>query len=98
MSEKHDKCYILAIRGAKVHLKQRFLERYGMVISNREIYAMINQIKNKQANFIHKTHHDNAIYGLLVRDKWVWIVYNSPIEFPITVLPQHETEQANRPT
>jgi hypothetical protein len=96
MSRRRTERYIKGVRGAKAHLKQRFLERYGMAVTNKEIYAIIESIQGGIANFIRRDDEETAVYGLAVRGEWVWIVFNSEIGFPITVLPKSEMEKSSQ--
>ena len=81
-----------AIKQQKEHVKERFLERFGIYLSNKKRYHIIEIIQKGKASFIEKSHGGRKIYGIGIEGEWVHVVYDPVTENIVTVLPNNEVK------
>lgn len=80
----------------RIHAKRRFLERYGMTFSTRDLDAIVSQIKTGQASFISRQSLRVTIWDVFYCGTLMRVVYDKNTKNIVTVFP-HET-QAEGPT
>jgi len=57
------------------HFMQRMLERFNIIISIGEYYAIINDIQNNKARHIYSTNSSNGIFSINLHGQEVWVMY-----------------------
>jgi predicted oxidoreductase (fatty acid repression mutant protein) len=70
------------------HIKQRFVERFGISLSNEDISSMISQIQKQTATFIRRQSHRVSIWQVPLQDRLFEVVYDKRTKTVVTVLPE----------
>ena len=76
-------------RHHKDHIKQRFKERFGIDLTNSKWKAIVNRIKNGNANFLKNSHSGRKVYGVHVDGTYVHVVYDPTVDGIVTTLDMH---------
>ena len=58
------------------HAKQRALERYGINLTSRNRYKIIQQIQNQKAEFVEKQSHTRSIFIVDFEGQKIKVVYD----------------------
>ena len=70
------------------HVKQRFVERFGLSLSNEDLSSMIKSIQNQTAVFVHKKSHRVSIWQVPLSGRLFKVVYDKRTKTVVTVLPE----------
>ena len=70
------------------HVKKRFLERFGVSLSNEDLNSMIEKIQGQTAVFIKKTSLRVTIWQVPLHGRLYEVVYDKRTKTIVTVLPE----------
>ena len=79
-------------KSLRAHLKRRFLERFGVEINRIDEIQMLNQIQNKEAEFIEKQSIRVSVFDVKLNEVKYRVVYDKNRKHLVTVLPYYEKE------
>lgn len=73
--------------GQRIHAKKRFMERYGLSVTTKDLGVMVSQIQNGQAEFIRRASTRVTIWDILFESKKMRVVYDRNTHNIVTVFP-----------
>lgn len=74
------------------HAKKRALERYGLDLSNNDLFEIIKNIKSGYAEHIQKQTNRLKLYKTLVKQTDVYVVYDKSRKTVVTFLTKEMAE------
>jgi len=74
------------------HVKQRFVERFGISLSNEDLTSMISQIQKQTAVFLKRRSHRVSIWQVPLQGRLFEVVYDKRTKTVVTVLPELSQE------
>lgn len=74
------------------HAKRRFRERFGLEVSEGDLYKMAKDIREKKAIFVHKDTNRVSIFLVKFRGNEYTVAYDRTRKIIITVLPKDNIE------
>lgn len=78
---------VLKRKSQKVHAKRRFIQRFGLFLSDQQYEQIVRDIQSQKAQFIEKQSNRVTLWRVIVEDNEVVVVYDKERKSISTVLP-----------
>lgn len=77
----------------RIHAKNRFLERTGLVMTTAQLDGLVAQIQSGQATLIRKQSNRSSLWHVWHVDRFLRVAYDKRTHAIVTVLPQGDTNE-----
>lgn len=69
------------------HVHRRSKERLGITMSEAELNAIEASLRDRRGRFVHRADHGVSFWDVILRGRWVRVVFDHEHDELVTVLP-----------